>query len=102
MSGVFGWVAAGMAPELARAALERMRAAATGGEARTSLTPAGALGTWRSQVPVAMHEHDGLTIAVVGQLQWRTAELARIAAARGEGPTIADAYRQHGAQCLEH
>ena len=50
---------------------------------------------------VSLGRSDGLLAAVEGQVRWRSADLASLAAAQGAAAAVAEAYRRKGEQCLQ-
>ena len=50
---------------------------------------------------VSLGRSDGLLAAVEGQVRWRSADLASLAAAQGAAAAVAEAYRRKGEHCLQ-
>jgi len=50
---------------------------------------------------VSLGRSDGLLAAVEGQVRWRSAELASLAATQGAAAAVAEAYRRKGEHCLQ-
>ena len=63
---------------------------------------ASALGRRAGIVPVDLHQSGSLTVAAEGRLRWREPELAAVCAASGNAAAVAQAYRQHGSECLRY
>ncbi|HTR58185.1 MAG TPA: asparagine synthase-related protein, partial [Casimicrobiaceae bacterium] len=104
MSGICGWVGAAGDAAQARAALESMRAALHDREASAPepLEVGGcALAVTPGVHAVSLGRSDGLLAAVEGQVRWRSADLASLAAAQGAAAAVAEAYRRKGEQCLQ-
>ncbi|HTP47172.1 MAG TPA: asparagine synthase-related protein, partial [Casimicrobiaceae bacterium] len=104
MSGICGWVGAAGDSVQARAALESMRAALHDREA-SAPEPLEVGGCALAGTPgvhaVSLGRSDGLLAAVEGQVRWRSAELASLAATQGAAAAVAEAYRRKGEHCLQ-
>jgi asparagine synthase (glutamine-hydrolysing) len=51
--------------------------------------------------PVALYQTDALLAAVEGRVRWRSTSLGGLAVERGAAAALAEAYRQHGSDCLK-
>jgi asparagine synthase (glutamine-hydrolysing) len=51
--------------------------------------------------PLSLHRTEALVAAVEGQVRWRSPNFAAMAEERGVALTVAEAYRQHGSNCLK-
>jgi asparagine synthase (glutamine-hydrolysing) len=104
MSGLCGWSNGVRDEAQARATLEAMCGALRDGEGQAPAPLSGAacaLAVAPGVHAVALHRSDAVLAAVEGQLRWRSSGLASLAAEQGAAAAVAEAYRRHGAGCLQ-
>src|SRR5688572_20644617 len=105
MSGLCGWIDSGMETGQAESVLIKMLASVNGNDLnadKSILVNTGAMATWPGIVPISMHQAGALVVAVQGRVDWHLPDLTTIAAERGCAAALAEAYRQHGSNCLRH
>jgi asparagine synthase (glutamine-hydrolysing) len=61
-----------------------------------------AIATRPGVVPVSMHRSGALLAAVQGRIRWHSPDLTALAAKRDCAAALAQAYRRHGSDCLQH
>ena len=103
MSGICGWIDGPQENGHAHALLEAMRRGMRDGdrEGPPAIVARGcALAVEPGVRSVTLHQAGPVLTAVEGQVRWRSPELAAIAPERGAAAALAEAYRQHGSDCL--
>jgi asparagine synthase (glutamine-hydrolysing) len=104
MSGICGWISGPPEVGQAQATVAGMRRALRDGEAAAPppiLRGACALAVEPGIRPVTLYQEEALLAAVEGQVRWRSASLGALAVERGAAAALAEAYRQHGSDCLK-
>ncbi len=104
MSGICGWIDGPRDAGQAQATLETMRHALRDQDSsgpRPIVSNGCAMAVEPGIRPVTMHRTETLLAAVEGHVRWRAPRLAAMAAERGPGAAAAEAYRQHGSNCLK-
>ena len=105
MSGICGWIGGPQEIGQAQATVDGMRRALRDGQAEAPLPPSlsggCALAIEPGIRPVTLYQEDALLAAVEGQVRWRSASLGALAVERGAAAALAQAYRQHGSDCLK-
>ena len=104
MSGICGWISGPQEAGWAQASVDGMRRALRDGEATGPppfLRGACALAVEPGIRPVSLNQAEGLLAAVEGRVRWRSASLGALAVERGAAAALAEAYRQHGSDCLK-
>jgi asparagine synthase (glutamine-hydrolysing) len=104
MSGICGWVGAASVEEDAGAIIGEMRRALRDREHEAPgpvVQHTSALAAESGIRPARAEQHDNLLCAIEGYVRWRDASLAAVAERRGTTATLAQAYRDRGARCLE-
>ena len=66
------------------------------------LSERSAIASKRGVVPVSTHRAGSLLVALEGRARWHSADLAALAAQHGSAAALAEAYRRHGDECLQH
>lgn len=105
MGVIVGWLNSSFEPQQARDVLERMLVDSCGDAtaADTSVLPrAGAVAARPGAAPAGLYRAGSLAVAAEGRFQWRTPELAALAAERGSAAAVARLYELHGHDCLAH
>jgi asparagine synthase (glutamine-hydrolysing) len=104
MSGICGWIDGSCETGQAQATVDGMRRALRDWEAEALpplLLGGCALAVEPGIRPVTLHQEEALLVAVEGQIRWRSASLGTLAIERGAAAALAEAYRQHGSDCLK-
>ena len=103
MSGICGWINRPQDDGQAQATLDTMRRALRVEDAETPppiLRGGCALAVEPGIRPVTLHQSEDLLAAVEGQVRWHSSSLGALAGERGSAAAVAEAYRQHGSDCL--
>ncbi len=103
MSGICGWINGPREKGQTQATLDDMRRALRDGHAVAPPPSHGgacALAVEPGIRPATLFQADALLTAIEGHVRWRSASLGAIALERGAAAALAEAYRQHGADCL--
>jgi len=105
MSGICGWINGPQESGQAQATVDDMRRALRDGQAEAPLPPSlssgCALAVEPGIRPVTQYRGGALLAAVEGQVRWRSASLGALAVEQGTAAALAEAYRQHGSDCLK-
>jgi asparagine synthase (glutamine-hydrolysing) len=104
MSGICGWISGPQEAGRAQASVDGMRRALRDGEAAAPpplLRDACALAVEPGIRPVSLYQAEHLLAAIEGRVRWRSARLGALAVERGAAAALAEAYRQHGSDCLK-
>ena len=104
MTGICGWIDGQQEVGQANATLDTMRRALRDRDAtepRPIVSGGCALAVEAGVRAVSLHRSETLLAAVEGQVRWRSPMLAAMAEERGASAALAEAYRQHGADCLK-
>src|SRR6266540_1341788 len=104
MSGICGWISGPQEAGQAQASVDGMRRALRDGEGAAPpplLRHACALAVEPGIRPVSLYQAEDLLAAVEGRVRWRSARLGALAVERGAAAALAEAYRQHGSDCLK-
>ena len=104
MSGIGGWINSAPGATTARGHIAAMMQRIRGDGIETlprDDSNAAALGVRSGLVPVSLCSSGALLAAVQGQVHWREAELAKLAAERGTAMALLETYRANGADCLQ-
>ncbi len=104
MSGICGWISGLRENGEARATVQVMQRALRDRETGAPppvLRGGCALAVEPGIRPVTLYQGEALLAAVEGQVRWRSANLASLALERGAAAALAEAYRQHGSDCLK-
>jgi asparagine synthase (glutamine-hydrolysing) len=105
MGGICGWIGSPLEPGHAEPMLADMLARAEGDDVagdRRVLVGSSALAARPGVVPVSTHRSGALLVAVEGRIHWHSPELAALAAQRDCAAALAQAFRRHGSECLQH
>ena len=105
MGGICGWIGGSLETGHAEPMLADMLARADGDDVagdRRVLVGSSALAARPGVVPVSTHRLGGLLVAVQGRIRWHSPEFAALAAQRDCAAALAQAFRRHGSECLQH
>ena len=103
MTGICGWISNPPEPDAARQTLARMTTALSGKpdlDAHNALDALGGQAACSRFGHASLFEDVGITCVVEGRIEFRDAELARVAQKQGPAAAIVTAYRRHGRGCL--
>ena len=104
MSGVCGWIGSALRDAQARNVVDDMCKRLSDGDSSTPSVITGGRCMLAAQPGIRMasvHRANSLIAAVEGQVRWQSPELAALSTERGPAVALAEAYRQHGAICLQ-
>jgi asparagine synthase (glutamine-hydrolysing) len=104
MTGICGWIGSGDEQRGDAEALAGMAIAldAVGSSPATATERIGSVAARVGTVPAEVGRFDSLVVAVQGRFRWETQELESLARDRGSSAAVAELYRRHGADCLQH
>jgi asparagine synthase (glutamine-hydrolysing) len=105
MSGICGWIHGQREDGEAHAALDTMRHFLRDADSTPRhfiLNGGCALAVEPGIRAVSLHQTETLLAAVEGSVRWRLPNFDAMARERGSAAAVAEAYRQHGADCLKY
>ncbi|MGF1616072.1 MAG: asparagine synthetase B family protein [Gammaproteobacteria bacterium] len=97
MRGVYGWCGAPKSPLEGRALLQTMVGQALGAD-----HPVPFLAAWAGGGHADLYTNPSLTVACAGQVHWQAEGFGSLARAKGSAYAIAEGYRAHGSEFLQH
>ena len=105
MGGICGWIGSPLATWRAETVLADMLARDVGNDFAANqpiVAGSSAIATRPGVVPVSTHRSGALLAAVQGRIRWHSPDLTALAAKRDCAAALAEAYRRHGSDCLQH
>jgi asparagine synthase (glutamine-hydrolysing) len=103
MAGICGWIGTSLEQRDAEVIARMAIALNTPEPSRgTALQRAGSVGVRSGTVPAEIGRFDSLVIAIQGRLCWEKQDMESLARDRGSAAVVAELYRRHGADCLQH